>query len=469
MEGSQHPYERYLELCPSCTLGLGTNSDLDPNCRTCPPWNMATLARMADGFTPEELVRAGIAITTADGTVPNPALFGIGNHVVAQRRMPNEPPYALLTRAGVLPATCLADSILYDYDLRVIVTPENPYLFIACSMADLLVLRSARFPVTLAGRLGEATEQQLQDIVDKEFVFYPEAEDEHETADEDKGEDKVEDEGEDEAEDEVPAENVKHDAANAGDLAGLAERPERETSEDAVSQAGAASGTAPPTDDPHKQVYPPVFVLVGFSPARMSLAEPPQLQTVVHRLLQCQRFLGIDVSPFAVWSPSAGELEEISFCRVAGSPDAVTRALRKSLEQSLFRLDHRADPLATVEAPIDFCSALERLESLMGDPDCTSDAWAAALAAHARAVKRELSGPLLAQAMARADLDLRNVGVVQARLAQELHLQLPFAFRPEVMTPADMQPTKPATKPDNSTRVFKLLKEFLALTRDLNR
>ncbi len=109
--------------------------------------------------------------------------------------------------------------------------------------------------------------------------------------------------------------------------------PDHDTAEDAPSDDGFDV-----IDLSSDDLLPVDIIIVGWSFALHQRVPGEQLQRVVARLANAQRFVSIDLSGVGVWIPEAGDVEKILFCWELRDRDAVRNTVLKSIRSACYSL-----------------------------------------------------------------------------------------------------------------------------------
>lgn len=380
---------------------------VDGDCRSCPEFGTATLARLAEDHLEQDLISSGLAKALPDGLVLNPVLAGPDNYIIALRHIAEGPPDALLTAAGSIPhgpmaiVASLGDPRTHDCAIQ-----HTGTLFVAFTIDDLVYMRGCGFPATLASGLENVTMAAFVKLY--EACHW--ANELSKTQNEFDGTDDKQD-----------------DIGSAEKETNGTENTDSETAHFANELRHIASlfGTIENETD---VVEPIDLILVGWSPPRMLAEEPAALRLVTARLLGLEKFFNADVSRIAIWRPTRYDLEKFEFCRAAGSSADLISELRNSAATSLFSLPHTLEPADQTPAPASYQETLRILRKLRDEPAGLQSTSQIAIA-HTdfeRAVEVELIQPLLDEGAASGDPIQHNLAVIAASFARDLHLKLPF-------------------------------------------
>jgi hypothetical protein len=138
----------------------------------------------------------------------------------------------------------------------------------------------------------------------------------------------------------------------------------------------------------------PQVMVVGWSPAKLTLEEPAVLSAIVSHLSDIERHLEICLDRFSLWQLTPKELEGIEFRMKQFGPSSVKTALWKSLMACKRKV---VPPWTYGDVPKDLATAIQALHKSLSNPARTADderrAWEQAL----RLVQSQATAPWLGE------------------------------------------------------------------------
>ena len=405
-------YHRYLNYCQPVQLPAPWRGlEIDSDCLACPAENTRLMDCLRWEFQDDELIASGVMQAGPNGIEMNPALVGSAKSVIALRSAAEEPPFGLITDAGTItgqPSPVLA--ILRDARTRELLSSTNSPLLLAFSLQDVVMLRALGLPATAACDVPTHSVNALNQLASA------------------CGWDGATDVDALVAQTEQPPTELQESAASSvasvEDDVHAAATAHLGPTPDTVTPA-ASCGTADHPEHAGQELIQ--LALVNWSPARLTLDEPLECGELVSRLLDSERYLGIDMSHVAVWRPRHEVLGAIRYAIAMDSSDLIQRMLSQSLDDSLFAVQTLATSPTRGSTP--FSVALGDLQRCLTSADNCTVERQRAISAFETAVELELVSPLREQALASPDPLERNIGVMVAGMFQSVHLQGPYVGR----------------------------------------
>src|SRR5437868_5721297 len=163
-------YQMLFVSCPAYRLARPWNAiEADANVRACPEDARAMVDQLANHFHPDDLIkarvceRAGLGTPNEGGLVPTPPLSAPGAPLIFLREARNQMPFEVLTAAGGLSGwhlplisavedhvTIKAMEMRETIETRTGLGAGDPYILVACTIVDVVLLRVLCMPATLA-------------------------------------------------------------------------------------------------------------------------------------------------------------------------------------------------------------------------------------------------------------------------------------------------------------------------------
>ncbi|MEI8374220.1 MAG: hypothetical protein WCJ35_15465 [Planctomycetota bacterium] len=165
---------------------------------------------------------------------------------------------------------------------------------------------------------------------------------------------------------------------------------------------------------------PPHVVVVGWSPATLSLEEPEDVVKIVSHFSGIERHLGICLENFSLWKPTQGELDGIVFRLEHTDRQAVKAAISESLTSCRKSL---VPPWTADDVPTDLATAIQRLHKLVSCSNRSADDERRAWKRVSQLIQSETTAPWFEQLEGAEDAAERNLLMLGATTSQMSHMQ----------------------------------------------
>jgi hypothetical protein len=402
----------------------------------------ATLARLGEQFSEQQLLAAGAMARDAEGElVPAPELQAPSVELLALRAAAGEPPFDLLTSAGCLSGAAPAQAMLGDYRILVRFAEFEGCVFVAFAWQDLLWCDAAGLTVVYCPGAENLTVSLVRALAADLAALV-----------------------------EASEASVRAAAApTIGDVPAipgaktvtLGGPPEAGSQDVPVNEPGAAEhDDAPECEGRGAAIAPwdaPALAIVAWSPAG-SGDEPPGLAAQLFELAQVQQALGENFPDLINWSPPEEDRERLARIRRHGDETQLREAVADSVET----FGRMLSALAAPRPPHDYITARAEYRCALQDPsgalrDATELPVKRAL--YDRFLEEELIEPLLARGASAADPLERAHYFLIAEVCQQFHHAAPLALAPLSGPPAGAGVVK--------DRKAGAGRQFIALTRAL--
>ena len=295
---SRQIYELLYRFCPAYRLsGEWKKRSADADVRACPMDPGSLLKQLSQRFPKSALLRAGVAREGPEGSLQlAAALESKGAPLVFLRPGPKQMPVEVLTRHGCLSGKHLPlIASLSDHRTVEALNGEEGYLLVACSIEDVVVLRSLGIAATLttgldnlnAGQLFRLCEQLGWTIAGRHnAIGLP---------------------GTTQAPESVREEAQADSASCNMPLNQAADSQQQTKTKKKPVRNWLASLRAEPSDQSAK----PSIILLGWSPATLLTEPPAQLEQIQAHLRTLQEDLDIDDMDVGVWCPSRHYIDRL--------------------------------------------------------------------------------------------------------------------------------------------------------------
>jgi hypothetical protein len=391
-----------------------------------------SLARLGEQFSRDELTAAGVAVLDAEGRLaPAPALRGEGAEIIALREYADDEPYGLLTARGCLHGESVIE-MLADYRWRRRAGESSGYVYLAFSWDDFLWLEEtgqAALYCPVADQLTVSLVRQL--TVELRTIGESAAACGAAAAPVAPAGAAGERIGDEPANAAGPASAVAH--APAQDRPACVEAP-GSTAAPSADEPPASAARPDSASDPALAGLglPPgvslfSLVIVAWSPATHSAAEPPGLVARLAELAEWERvasdaYAETDV---IVWRPDAEELRGLDLIGRHGDCETLGCALERSVESSgrtLAALVASPSPQNFLEAR----AAYRRALTGSGQKNADLSELQADLAAYEHQLQCQFVVPLLQRAAESLDPRERARCAVAAETCDLFHRLAPI-------------------------------------------
>lgn len=380
----------FLRLCsPADSEQLWSALRLDAEIYRGPDYPVPCLSRLLEEFTEFELLAAGVGcqIDCGAGLLPAPGWSKPGSLLVALRSAAGEEPFDILSECGALTGKPALFSSINDGATLAASGAKQRFLLIAGSLHDLVVLRRAGLPVTLADGILPLDREMLEAFYSSQILQR------RPTVSSELAEELLE---------------IRDDFRAAAQFGLDADTFKA----DGVDGAAAASGAG----------SPPELIFVAWSPADLSAAEPAYLAPIRDAFRGLELHLLLDVSGLFQWSPTAEELNSLQFCRQFADEERVRALLRQSIDQNAVALVDEVK--VENSAPPGFETALATLQravtAFRRDPSQRNKVLTS-LADYHEAVERELLEPLRSQGLNGRSPIRRGLYYAAAEISRHVH------------------------------------------------
>lgn len=390
MQSKASIWQALLRHCPHATgERSGTALPVDPDVRRGPAYPSACLSRLLEEFTEFELLAAGVGcqIDCGAGLLPAPGWSNPGSLLVALRSAAGEEPFDILSECGALTGKPALFSSINDCATLAASAAQQRFLLIVGSLHDLVVLRRAGLPVTLADGILPLDRDKLEALYSSQ-ILQPRPTVSSELADE-----LLE----------------TRDGFRAAAQLGLDADTFKADGVDGAAAPSAASN-------------PPELIFVAWSPADLSPAEPACLAPIRDAFRGLELHLMLDVSGLYQWSPTAEELNSLRFCREFADEERVRSLLRQSIDQNSVAL---VDDMKVEDSvQLGFEAALATLQhdvTAFRRDSSQRNRVLKSLEGYYEAVERELLEPLRSQGLNSRSPIRRSLHYAAAEISRQVH------------------------------------------------
>jgi len=359
-------------------------------------------AALQTSFSLEDLINAHVAVDGESGPGLHPDLAN-GATIFAVRSEPDQPPSDLLAGEGLIGSTQLPFAAVLDScAARSLMDHVGPRLFITFTSHDLLALWSTGLPAAPATGL-----------------------------------------------DAIRGEDVDRFCDRLGLLRCLYPARWKSCSFAATQSTVQRRSTS--------------LILVGWSPAMLSLEGHSQLDQVRQHLLRLQDHLGVPLNEISIWKPTAEGIARMRNCIELGTEADVHHALYDSAERD----NELLVETPSQELPQNYGAAASYWLSLhrsAADPALGGPAWDRLQ----RLLEQELIQPLMRQADATADAVERSLIMALAEVSRLMHTQLALITSNYASTIRKAGgPANALLPPEQFQQSLILVNQFLSLGREL--
>ncbi|MBC8869351.1 MAG: hypothetical protein H8E44_08025 [Planctomycetes bacterium] len=162
------------------------------------------------------------------------------------------------------------------------------------------------------------------------------------------------------------------------------------------------------------------LIVVGWSPARLTIEKSEELEKLVTHFRRIERHLHLDLGNVHLWQPAKRDMEGIIFCAKHGKPKDFSESLKSSIDQSTCELTWLP---SQASVPKNLPAAVVQLqEAILGvanDRDREAKFWTN----YQRKINDEVVRPLTEQATASNEPTEKAVLMAMAGISQLAHPQ----------------------------------------------
>jgi hypothetical protein len=406
-------YSRFLEHCEPALLP-GPWSDLTNKHGVvrAPRFPTATLAQLAGEFPEAHLLASGVAKSDEDGgLLPSDGWsHGAEDLILPLRVSDAAPPFDLLTGSGLISACGLAlIAVLNDSSTKNAIA-ENDYLCLAANMLDLMVLRSLGLAAALPSGLDRLDYAQMLELCQAFEWRMPDFGRQTLRLD-------IPTQLPDQPRD--PSEEVRELGDDEAPQA--AADPPAAASSESLRQDAAEHEVREQEEERVEEPIIPVLVAVDWSPAQLSLEQPPIWSRIRESLGMYASQLEIAIH-IDQWRPAEEQLSRFRFLTDVGAISVACQTL-------LQHLDHAPAnwfierPAPAPRPMVDYLGAYDRLRIAIEAPSRSSherDELKEALDSFSEAVERDSVRPLVELGVAERDPIRRSLALAAANIMRLL-------------------------------------------------
>lgn len=329
-------YDSFLSsCCPASFPEPWTGLDACDCCYHCPPDSEDTFEQLIEEYRRDHLLASGLAIAEGGALMLDESLRDPQGFVVAIREAPDKPAHDLLTSSG-----CISGAIwpviaaFRDFRIQELLADYEHRLLVAFEMVDVVLLRCLGIPATLGVGLETFDVELLDELADRfgwdvkeRQVYLGNVDVDHEaealaleerlrpSSPVDEARDDVEArcaENDDREECDVEADEIPESGCAAEEQQ-HSHRQGQEPKE-CVGRSESSTGDKLESEQ-NVAVAAPTLVVLGWSPSRLDLESPLEVDSFAKYLDDARWHLGINASDDVDrWVPNRANLENIRKC-----------------------------------------------------------------------------------------------------------------------------------------------------------
>ncbi|HBO43420.1 MAG TPA: hypothetical protein DD670_05715 [Planctomycetaceae bacterium] len=347
-----------------------------------PDENRDLLRRLADEFSDEAILAAGIGIRGEDGVIARaPSLERSAGPLIALRQAADADPFCLVTRDGpTVPDTTALECFLLEPKTQQHLKDFRGCLLLTETVAQTAVLRALGLPAAPMTGIAQLNERRLRALLQQVRPAVKEA----------------------------PA---------------CRSRKATPTAPSDADKKGAAEEAVASTS----------LILVGDFPLAGHGTDGSRLRATARFLSRAARMLDVWLPPVAVWLPGAGVRDDLEFAVRSDNLRVVHRVLLESLEMSSFSIHEFArddfSPQSRAGSLAEASLAMSKLLHENEADGMRDERWADAIQQHNALVHEELVRPILAKIPSTGDPARRIAMAALAETCRQQHLRSPEILR----------------------------------------
>jgi hypothetical protein len=241
---------------------------------------------------------------------------------------------------------------------------------------------------------------------------------------------------------------------------------DRDTADDAPSDDGFDV-----IDLSSDDLLPVDIIIVGWSFALHQRISGEQLQRVIARLANAQRFMSIDLSGVGVWIPEAGDVEEMLFCWELRDRDAVRNTVLNSIRSACYSLSAAmSGEIGAWQTPDTYLEARSALwRSLRNSAEVPADRGAL-IEIFEDILQRQTIDPLMEAAVNDPDPARGALRMELANISSLLQSQAPFLQHDLIQASIQAESRDKRGTAERSIRTrMQLIDRLVRIVRELRR